>query len=181
MSINTSMQTLSPASLSITSTESSWLVLCPTLGSSAQGLGCPSPSCSFLYNLNHLTTGPLPFPHPPLLTWPSSVCWSRSLWTHPNASITACALPYTYNKNINPLGAVVSSFYFFFSFKRKLRSLRLPVSDLSSRSQPPTLLGPSAVSFLFLYFLCRFQFFTWVCFPFVSGSASFSCLVLSRV
>lgn len=33
---------------------------------------------------------------------------------------------------------------------------------------------------LFLHFLPSFQFPTGVCFPFVSGSASFSCLVLSR-
>lgn len=31
----------------------------------------------------------------------------------------------------------------------------------------------------FLHFLPRFQFLTGVCFPFVSGLASFSCLVLS--
>ena len=34
---------------------------------------------------------------------------------------------------------------------------------------------------LFLCFLPRFQFLTGACFPFVSGSASFSCLVSSRV
>ena len=35
-------------------------------------------------------------------------------------------------------------------------------------------------SLSFLYFLPRFQFLTGVCFPFVSGSSSFSCLALSR-
>lgn len=50
-----------------------------------------------------------------------------------------------------------------------------------SGSQPPTLVGLCSVSLLFLYSLPSFQFLNGVCFPFVSGLASFSCLVLSSL